>query len=102
MKLLTFKRVDDKGDRYGIDPDGESDWFVKLETEKERELYERMNLVPTDTKAAEQAYDDWNAMLKIQLGVEDDDIFFYFMENQTPPEIGERYEVDDLIFERTY
>ena len=100
MKLLTFKRIEDKSDKYGIDPDGESDWFVKLETEKERELYERMNAVPYKARAAVQAYEDWNALLKIQLGVLDDDVFYYFMEDEKVPEVGEKFELDELVFER--
>lgn len=100
MKLLEFKRIEDKDNRYGIDPDGENDWFVKLETEKERELYEQTTLIPSDVKAAFQAYDGWNAMLKSQLGVEDDDVFYYFMENETPPEIHEHFTIDNLTFER--
>lgn len=100
VKLLEFKRVKDTDNKYGIDPNGECDWFVQLETQKERELYERQWAISEDSRALQQAYEDWEAMLKIQLGVTEDDIFGYFMENETPPKIGEQYKNDGLIFER--
>lgn len=100
MKLLVFERIEDKNNEHGIDPDGEWDWFVKLETEKERELYERTNVITEDCKAAAQAYDDWNWQLKKNLGVEDDDVYYYFMENQAVPKIGEQFEISGLVFRR--
>lgn len=100
MRLMIFKRIEDKEGKYGIDPNGETDWFVKLDTEKKRELYERMIVITEDCKAATQAYDDWNDLLKANLGVEDDDVYYYFMENETPPKVGETYEIDGLVFRR--
>ena len=100
MKLMVFKRTKDEGNKYGIDPNGEWDWFVKIETLKERELYERTNVITEDCKAVRQAYDDWNGLLKNKLGVEDDDVFYYFMETETPPKVGETYKVDELEFIR--
>ena len=100
MKLLEFKRIEDKGGKYGIDPDGEYDWFVKLTNKKERELYERMNVITEDCPALVQAYDDWNGRLKANLNVEDDDIFYYFMEDEKIPRVGETFTIDELVFKR--
>ena len=100
MKLLEFKRIEDKGGKYGIDPDGESDWFVQLTNKKEREIYERTNVITEDCRASRQAYDDLNDALRTNLNVEDDDVFYYFMEDEKVPKIGETFVMDELVFKR--
>ena len=100
MKLLEFKRIEDKGGKYGIDPDGESDWFVQLTNKKEREIYERTNVITEDCRASRQAYDDLKDALRINLNVEDDDVFYYFMEDEKIPKIGETFVIDELVFKR--
>ena len=92
MKLLEFKNI--------TIPDERSVWFVKLETEKEEELYRRMELAPEDTKAAIKAYEDWNALLKLQFALEDDDIFYYFMPDEKETKEGETFELDGIAFQR--
>lgn len=98
---MTFKRIKDVDNKYGIDLDGENDYFVKIETTQENRAYTRFTefgQLPTEDI---KAYEDWNAMLYGNLGIYDDDVFYYFMADEKVPEVGETFELDGLTFERS-
>lgn len=96
MKLLEFEII--KGD-YPEEV-GRVEYVVKLSTENERELYERTNVIAEPCPAADQAYKDWGNRLSAHLDVTDDLVFYYIMENEKEPKIGETLEIDTLKLKR--
>lgn len=104
MKLLEFKRIEDKENKYGIDPDGEWDWFVWLEDDTESGYYGEY----TDHKVSQDDWHDgyhegfWSGYMTAKLGdfYSDNDIFYYFSPEDKVPAVGEQWELDGLVFER--
>lgn len=96
MKLMEFviKESDNPSEI------GKVRYIVKLSTQNERELYERTNVIGEDCHAAEQAYNDWDKRLKAHLNVTDDLIFYYIMEDEKEPKVGEPFVLDDIKLER--
>lgn len=106
MKLLTFKRIEDKENKYGIDPEGECDWFVWLETLEEHMAYQEYIRDSADDKLTEahRAWVEgrWAGYTLVKLGdtYYDDDIYYYFLPEDDVPKVGETFELDGLLWER--
>lgn len=106
MKLLEFKRIKDKENKYGIDPDGEYDWFVHLETFDEHYNYQRYEqTIGSDMTDRDKDYQEgrWAGYMSAKLDdiYSDNDIFYYFSPEDKVPAVGEQWELDGLVFERT-
>lgn len=107
MRLLTMKRVAGE-----MTEEGECDWFVVLECDIERELYEiAMGYLSGDHKEAYSTPDYWRGLGEgvleglLSMGLNDhytnDDIYYYFdTKVDKIPDIGERWELDDITWER--
>lgn len=103
MKLLTFKKLEDK--TYG---DGENayEWFVWLEDDDETGYYGEFTetedaVVPNlHREACKEAF--WSGYMTAKLGdtYTDEDIFYYFYPEDKVPAVGEKWELDDMVFER--
>lgn len=109
MKLLKMKRIEDIHNKYGIDPNGECDWFIHLETEEEYTRY--LMFVDTDNITMNgytkryldgKRYGFWSGYMSTKLGdyYEDDDIFHYLTVDDNVPAVGETYELDGIKYER--
>lgn len=96
MKLLEFKIIESDNEKEK----GDIRYVVKLSTENERELYERTNVIAEPCPAADQAYADWNKRLKAHLDVTDELVFYYIMEDEKEPKVGETFELDNIKLER--
>ena len=48
----------------------------------------------------DQAYADWNKRLKAHLDVTDELVFYYIMEDEKEPKVGEIFELDNIKLER--
>lgn len=96
MKLLEFKITESDSP----DEIGKIRYIVKLSTSNERELYERTNVIAEDCPANDQAHVDWNKRLQSHLDVNDDLVFYYIMENEKEPKIGETLELINHKLER--
>lgn len=97
MKLLEFKIINDE---QSPEREGSVRYVVKLSTKNERELYERTNVISEPCPAADQAYKDWDNRLKAHLDVTDELVFYYLMEDEKEPKVGEILELDDIKLER--
>lgn len=101
MKIITMKRIEDKHDHYGIDPDGEADWFAVIDTASEQVAFDRLTMYPRDDETCA----NWYTLDKMIQATEsdassDDDIFYYFSFGEQVPKVGEHWELDGLVFER--
>ena len=96
MKLLEFEIIESENK----EEKGDIRYIVKLSTKNERELYERTNVMAEPCPAADQAYADWNKRLKAHLDITDNLVFYYIMEDETEPKIGETFELDDIKLKR--
>lgn len=96
MKLLEFV-ITESENPSDI---GKVRYIVKLSTLNERELYERTNVITEPCPAADQAYADWDKRLKSHLDITDNLVFYYIMEDETEPKIGETFELDDIKLKR--
>lgn len=97
MKLMEFKFIKDE---HNPSREGDVCYIVKLSTTNERELYERTNVITEPCPAADQAYADWNKRLKAHLDVTDELVFYYIMEDEKEPKVGETFELDNIKLER--
>lgn len=98
MKLYTMKCIKDP-ERMDecFEPDNqEKTFFVKLEDDWERGVYEATHCNYNDLEAQ-----FWDYYMNDILGMNDDEVRFYFMEDDPAPAIGEEYiDADGLVWER--
>lgn len=93
MKIITMKRLTEGGEPLvddeltQCDP---SDWFCVIETKEEEMVYDEfLEDIHTYSKI-------WNAMVRhaglgVGLSWGDDDVWGYFMPDETVPEVGEEW-----------
>ena len=96
MKLLEFEITKSENPSEI----GKARYVVKLSTLNERELYERTNVIAEDCPANSQAHDDWDKRLQSHLDVTDNLVFYYLMEDEPEPKVGETFKLDDLELKR--
>lgn len=98
MKLLEMKCVHDPEQRM----DGQEEYFVRLEDEEEVAVYGR---TIGGLAVSYQDYEDWDNYMIYALGEAeaktDDDVYYYIMEDEPEPKVGEIYtDNDGLEWER--
>lgn len=93
MKLLEMKRIRDNDYIYSEEDTPLVDYMVKLETHFEESIYRNLVECSTHSPVFDQA-------MREELGVIDDDISYFWMEGEQEPQIGETFELDDMVWER--
>lgn len=92
MKLVEMKQI--KGERVG-----DIDLFVAFDCDIERELYEQA--IDDSDSGYEAGLLEGLLSMGLNDHYTDDDIFYYFtIKGEDVPDIGERWGIDDLIYER--
>lgn len=98
MRLYTMKCIKDP-ERMDecFEPDNQEEgYFVKLEDDWERGVHEA-----THCKYNELEAQFWDYYMNDKLGMNDDEVRFYFMEDDPELAIGECYtDADGLVWER--
>lgn len=97
MRLIKMKVVSDTD---SPENNGSVYNFLKIETSEERRSYNKMENEGQNRVIVSTAYLDWVALLKVRVGVDDDAIFYYFMENDRVPAVGKTFKLDNIIFRR--
>lgn len=94
MKILEFQLINDCGEDCSHE-NRAIDTFVELEYLEESAVYNA-----THTLYSHEEDKFWDYYLKNNLGITDEDVFYYFGKGESIPEIGEEWKVNSSIFRR--
>lgn len=83
MKLLEFS------------DNGRSMSAVMFESIEEGAVYNA-----THTEHTDEEYDFWDYYMRQRVGLEDEEVFYYFDGWEEVPEVGEKFELDGTVYER--
>lgn len=107
MKIITMCKIVEDGERLeNYDEPDHKDWFCVIETKEEELVYDKAFHEPFNPASATKSLvqgtyiDLWNDMVKhagLGEGVSwgDDDIYAYIRPDETEPEVGEHYKLDE-------